>query len=96
MEFTYQYTYDSKGRPQPRLFQDYPSCEMTIIPAEFFQVDKKGKKLKVFDTRKVIKTIIAITTREQRIPLEDELKKIPQWYSEYLSMEGLYEKSKRR
>ena len=86
MEFTYQYTYDDKGRPKAKIFHDDPSCEMTVDPFYRFEVDKKGKKMRVLETRKVLKTIVAITTPEERRPFEQELMKIPQWYSEYLSI----------
>lgn len=86
MEFTYEYTYDDKGRPRKKIFQDEPSCEMTIDPFYRFEVDKKGKKMRVLETRKILKLIVAITTPEERWPFEQELMKIPQWYAEYLNI----------
>ena len=86
MAFTYEYTYDQKGKPKKRLFSDEPYCEITVIPSDLFEVDKKGKKMAVFNTRKVLKLIVAITTPEERRPFEIELMKIPQWYAEYMNI----------
>ena len=86
MEFTYQYTYDNKGHPKPKIFHDDPSCEITVSTKDLFEVDKKGKKLRVLNDRKILKLIVAITTPEERRPFEQELMKIPQWYAEYLNI----------
>lgn len=86
MEFTYEFTYDHKGKPKKRLFQDEPSCEITIDPFYCCDVDKKGKKMRVLETRKILKLIVAITTPEERRPFEIELMKIPQWYAEYMNI----------